>query len=269
MGTVSRGRALTGAADDTTEVYVMAEDKLPENYASDNDDGSFIKDEEQQHDLQRTKPATTHCLVHTPTTAPTNGHGLHGGSAPYMGDLPVRGTPFHPPMIQTEMAPQQHSFVESGGMPVSEQSAVSAGSGPLGLDLVASPHDTSRRPSVFSEYASPGSGSMYSQQWQQTSAGPNAPSMYAYTAQQAPSQQPAFVGQTVQISPGQPFMASSFEGSPRTEYDTNGNALFRAADLPHAPVGQQQGYYVPGDGRSNLRVMTQVVEGVSRNSVQQ
>ncbi|KAF4503882.1 hypothetical protein G6O67_008818 [Ophiocordyceps sinensis] len=258
-------RFKNGEIDDTTEVYVMAEDKLPENYASDNDDGSFIKDEEQPHDLQRSKPAATHCLVHTPTTAPANGHSLHGGPAPYMGDLPVRGTPFHPPMIQTEMTPQQHSFVES----VNEQSAVSAGGGPLGLDLVASPHDTSRRPSVFSEYASPSGGNIYSQQWQQSSAGSNAPSMYAYTAQQAPTQQPAFVNQTVQISPGQPFMTNSFEGSPRPEYDTNGNGIFRAADLTQAPVSQQQGYYVPSDGRGSLRVMTQVVEGVSRNAVQQ
>lgn len=65
-------------------------------------------------------------------------------------------------------------------------------------------------------------------------------------------------------------MTSSFEGSSRPDYDTNGNAIFRAADLPQTPVSQQQGYYVPGDGRGSLRVMPhQAVEGaVSRNAVQ-
>ncbi|KJZ72822.1 hypothetical protein HIM_07766 [Hirsutella minnesotensis 3608] len=261
-------RLKNGEIDDSTEVYVMAEDKLPENYASDNDETSYIKDEDH-HDLQRSKSGAAHCLIHTPTTAPPNGHSLHGGPGPYIGELPVRATPFHPPMIQTEMAPQPHSFVEGGGLPVSEQGGVSAGGGPLGLDLVTSPHDTSRRPSVFSEYASSNNSNLYSQQWQQSSAGSNAPSLYAYTAQQAPQQQPAFVNQAVQISPGQQFMTSSFEGSPRADYDTNGNAIFRAGDLPQTSVSGQQGYYVPGDGRSGLRVMNSVVDGVSRSSVQQ
>lgn len=246
----------------------MAEDKVPESYTSDNDDGSFIKDEEE-HDVQRSKPAVTNCIVHTPTTAPSNGHTLHGGPGPFMGDLPVRGTPFHPPMIQTELAPPQHAFVESAGIPVNDQAAVNAGGGgALTLDLVTSPHDTSRRPSVFSEYASPGGGNLYPQQWQQSSAGPSASPMYAYTAQQPAPQQPAFVNQTVQMNPGQPFMASSFEGSPRPEYDANGNPIFRAGDMPPAPVNQQQGYYVPNDGRGGLRVMSHVVDGVTRNPVQ-
>ncbi|PHH82348.1 hypothetical protein CDD83_3297 [Cordyceps sp. RAO-2017] len=265
-------RYKNGEIDDSTEVYVMAEDKLPESYASDNDEAAFVKDEEPHHDLQRSKPAAAaaHCLGHTPTTAPANGHGgLHGAAGAYMGDLPVRGTPFHPPMIQTEMAPQQHSFVESGGLPVNGQAAVSGGGGALSLDLVTSPHDTSRRPSVFSEYASPSAGSIYSQQWSQSSAGPNAPSLYAYTAQQPPAQPPAFVNQTVQISPGPSFMGSSFEGSPRPDYDASGNSLFRTGDMSQTPVSQQQSYYVPGDGRGGLRVMGQVVDGVAKSSVQQ
>ncbi|POR32148.1 Uncharacterized protein TPAR_07658 [Tolypocladium paradoxum] len=261
-------RFKNGEIDDSTEVYVMAEDKVPESYVSDNDDGSFIKDEED-HEVPRSKPAATHCVVHTPTTATANGHTLHGGPGPFMGDLPVRGTPFHPPMIQTELAPQQHAFVESAGIPVNDQAAVNTGGGgAITLDMVASPHDSSRRPSVFSEYASPAGGSLYPQQWPQSSAGPNASPMYAYTAQQPAPQQPAFVNQTVQMSTGQPFMASSFEGSPRPEYDANGNPVFRAGDMPPAPVNQQQGYYVPSDGRGGLRVMSHVVDSVSRNPVQ-
>ena len=247
----------------------MAEDKVPESYASDNDDRPFIKDEED-HDVHRSKPVVTHCIVQPPTTAPANGHGLHGGSSgPFMGDLPVRGTPFHPPTIQTELAPQQHAFVESTGISVNDQATVNpGGGGALGLDLVTSPHESSRRPSVFSEYTSPGGGGLYSQQWQQSSAGTNASPMYAYTAQQPAPQQPAFINQAVQMNPGQPFMTNSFEGSPRTEYDANGHPMFRTGDLPLGPVNQQQGYYMPSDGRGGLRVMGHVVESVPRNPVQ-
>ncbi|PHH76712.1 hypothetical protein CDD80_1309 [Ophiocordyceps camponoti-rufipedis] len=264
-------RFKNGEIDDSTKVYVMAEDKMPDKYASDNDDGSLVKVEAEHHG---SKPASAHCLIHPPATAPANGHALHGS---YMGDLPVRGASFHPPMIQTELPPQQqHPFVEGGGLPVNEPSAVSAA--PLGLDLVASPHhESSRRPSVFSDYASTSGGSLYSTQpWQQTSTGgPNAPPLYAYTAQQQPAQQPApYVNQPV-ISPGQSFMTTSFEGSPRPEYDANGNSLFRPSDMSSAPVGQQQaqtqtpqqphGYYVSPDGRAAaLRVMSQVVEGSSK-----
>ncbi|RCI16677.1 hypothetical protein L249_2962 [Ophiocordyceps polyrhachis-furcata BCC 54312] len=287
-------RFKNGEIDDTTKVYVMAEDKMPDKYASDNDDGSLIKVEAEHHELQRSKPPATHCLIHAPTTTttttpttttttPANGHALHGGPGSYMSDLPVRGASFHPPMIQTDLSPQQHSFVESGGMAVNEPAAVSAAGAPLSLDLVASPHhDSSRRPSVFSDYASPSGGSLYSQPWQQSSTGgSNAPSMYAYTGQQPTAQQPApYVSQ---ISPGQSFITSSFESSPRPEFDANGSGLFRSNDLASAAVGQQQqqqqqppqqqpqpqqqqqqGYYLSGDGRGDLRVLSQVVDGGSK-----
>ncbi|ODA81218.1 hypothetical protein RJ55_04182 [Drechmeria coniospora] len=253
--------------DDSTEVYVMAEDKMPESYASDNDDGSFHIKEEDDHDVQRTKPSAAHSMTQPSATAAVNGHGLHGGPPPFMGDLPVRGPPFHPPMIHTDLGPQQHSFVENGGIPVNDQGAVNSAGGSLTIDLVASPHDSSRRPSVFSEYASPGGGNLYSQQWQQGSTGSTASPMYAYAAQQTTPQQPAFVNQTVQMSAGQPFIGGSFDGSSRPEYAGNGNAMFRAADLQTTPVNQQPGYYVPGDGRGDLRVMSQVVDGVPRSSV--
>lgn len=249
----------------------MAEDKVPESYGSDNDEASFTIKDEEDHELQRSKAGAGqgHSMAHAATTAASNGHGLHGG--PFMGDLPVRGTPFHPPMIQTDMASQQHSFVENGGLQVSDQGSVSGGSGGLTIDMVASPHDASRRPSVFSDYASPGGGALYHQPWQPSSAGPSSSSMYAYTGQQGGAPAPAFVGQAaVQLGAGPAFMAGSFEAPPRPDYDGGAaaaGAMFRAGDLQPAPVGQQQGYYVPGDGRGGLRVMAQVVDGVARNTV--
>lgn len=242
---------------------MTAEDRVPGSYGSDNDDGSLVKKEEGDVDAQVSKSASvTHCMVHTPTTTPAPGTNL----APFMGDLPVRGTPFHAAVMQAEMTPQPHAFVEGGGMTVGDHAAVHAGAGALTLDLVASPHDGSRRPSVFSDYTSPGGGNLYAQAWQPGSTETNAPPLYAYTGQQTSSQPGGFIGQTMQVNAGPAFMTSSFEGSPRPEYDGNGTAIFRAGEMAPAAVGQQ-GYYVPSDGRGEMRVMSQIVDSVPRNSM--
>jgi hypothetical protein len=247
----------------------MAEDKVPENYASDNEDGTLLKDED---DLEMQRPkvnAQQHCVVQPPTTGPGSAQQpLHGGHGPFMGELPVRGTSFNGAMLPADMSSQPHTFVDSNGITVTDQATVTAPNGALTLDLVTSPHDSSRRPSVFSEYASPGGGNLYTQQWQQTgSTGPGQAPMYAYTPTQG-NQQPPFMGQTVPIGANQQYIGGTFEGSPRPEYDTNGAPIFRTGDMSHASVNQQQGYYVPNDGRSGLRVVTQVVENVARNQMQ-
>lgn len=247
----------------------MAEDKVPENYASDNEDGPFPK-EEEDHELQRAKASSQpHCVVQTPTTGPASAQPLHAGHGPFIGELPVRGTSFNPGILPAEMSSQPHTFVDSNGITVTDQAAVTAPNGALTLDMVTSPHDTSRRPSVFSEYASPGGNSLYAQQWQQPgSTGPTQSPMYAYTPAQSNPQQPPFMGQAVPMNASQPFMGGTFEGSPRPEYDANGAPIFRAGDMSHTSVNQQQGYYVPNDGRSGLRVITQVVDSVARNQMQ-
>ncbi|KHO00667.1 Ydr124wp-like protein [Metarhizium album ARSEF 1941] len=263
-------RFKNGEIDGSTEVYVMAEDKLPENYASDNEDAVFPKDEED-HELQRPKVNTQpHCIVHTPTTGPGSAQPLHGGHGPFIGELPVRGSSFNPSMLPADMASSQpHTFVDSSGITVTDQTSVTASGGSLALDMVASPHDSSRRPSVFSEYTSPGGSSLYAQQWQQPgSNGPGQASMYAYTPAQGNPQQTSFIGQGVPMNANTAFMGGTFEGSPRSEYDANGPPIFRTGDMPHTPVNQSQGYYVPNDGRSGLRVITQVVDGVPRAQLQ-
>lgn len=254
--------------DGATEVYVMAEDKVPENYASDNDDGAFGKEED---DLEmRPKVNTQIGVVQTPTAASASAPPAPGGHGPFIGDLPVRGTSFTPTMIPADMPPSQsHSFVESGGITVTDHAVVTASSGPLTLDMVASPHDTSRRPSVFSEYASPVGNNMYTQQWPQApSAGPTQSTMYGYTQAPPNHQQAAFMSQAVPMNSNQPFMGGSFDGAPRSEYDGNGTPMFRAGDMAHAPpVNPQQNYFVQNDGRNNMRVMSQVVDGLPRNSL--
>lgn len=238
----------------------MAEDKMPEAYADDEDEAGFIKDEEE-NDLQRSR-STTHALVPTATTETNSTTNLRNGS--FMNELPVRRSQFPTPIMSDLSA--QHSFVENGGMSVHTGSSVNTTNGSLTLDMVPSPHDASRRPSVYSEYASPG-GNMYPQQWPPASAGPSASPMYPYSSQPTNSQTTSFVNPTVPMNSNQPFMAGSFDASPRTEFDANGNPMFRASDLTQAPVSQQGYSYLATDGRG-LRVMSQVVDPVNRASMQ-
>ncbi|GAB0135833.1 hypothetical protein EsDP_00004156 [Epichloe bromicola] len=257
--------------DGSTEVYVMAEDKIPDNYASDNEDGPFPK-EEDDNDIPRPNKvnAQQQCVVQTPTTGPTATQPLHGGHGPFMSELPVRGNSYNSAMVPAEISNQPHTFVDNGGITVTDQTAVTAPNPALTLDMVSSPHDTSRRPSVFSEYASPVGNNMYGQQWQQSaSTGPTQTPMYSYAPPQGNPPQASFINQTVPMNPNQTFMGSSFEEPGRPEYDANGPSMFRTGGISHvsATVNQQAGYYVPGDGRSGLRVLTQVEDDVARNQM--
>lgn len=245
--------------DGSTEVYVMAEDKMPESYPSDNEDAGFIKDEEE-HDASRPKLPNTQALPHpASSTEPSSATSIRGPT--FLNDMTVRANAFPQPMM-AELPQQQHAFVEGSSMPVhSGQPVTSATTGSIGMDMVPSPHDASRRPSVFSDYASPG-GNLYSQQWPQASTTAAGSSMYSYSQQQTTAQPTPFVASGVSMTPSQPFIASSFEAAHRSEYDQNGNALFRSGDMPQAAsVNQQQGYgyTMPNDGRG-IRVMTQVVD---------
>ncbi|KOS18982.1 Uncharacterized protein ESCO_001154 [Escovopsis weberi] len=262
-------RYKNGEIDGSTEVYVMAEDKLaePESYTSENEEAGVCRDDED-HGGPRSKPAPAQGLQHTATIENGPAPTLRGNA--YLGDISVRNTQFAQPMM-ADMAAQQHSFVENGGISVhAAQPVTSAGASSMPLDLVASPHDnTGRRPSVYSEYASPGT-SMYPQQWSTPATGASAPPpMYPYAAQQAASQPASFVSQPVTMSSSQTFMSSPFEGSARSEYDPSANAMFRASELPQAPVSQQQGYgyTLPDDGQA-MRALTQVVDSVHRAPMQ-
>lgn len=234
----------------------MAEDKMPESYASDNEDATFIKDEDD-HDA-RSKPLAAQCLPHPTSSEPSSATSIRPPT--FINDMTVRANAFPTSMI-AEIPPQQHTYVEGGTMSVhSGQPVATTAAANIALDMVASPHD-SRRPSVFSDYASPG-GNLYSQQWPQASTTTNASTMYPYSQQQAATQPTPFVGSGVSMTANQPFIASSFEAPHRNEYDQNGNPIFRSGDLSQAPpVNQQQGYgYAMSNDARGMRVMTQVVD---------
>lgn len=228
----------------------MAEDKVPESYGSENDDGAFVKEDEEV-EASRTTPSATNAIRPVLRTDSASLSGLPGDG--FMGELPMRGSQFQPPMMN-DMG-SQHSFVEGTPMQVHGQNGVGSGGGSnLSLDMVPSPHDVSRRPSVFSDFPSPGGGNLYAQQWQPGATGQNGSPMYAYASQQQGMDTSSFVSQGVPISTNQSFMSNgSFEEAPRPAYDGNQNGMFRTDDLSQGAVGQAAGYnYMANDGRDMM-----------------
>ncbi|TQV92621.1 kinesin [Cordyceps javanica] len=249
-----------GDIDGSTEIYVMSEDKVPENYISENDEtGSFNKEDEDVE--PPAKPSTTMGSTMRPSirTDAAALSSLPGPGDAFIGDLPMRGSQFQPPMMN-DIA-QQHSYVDNGPIQVHGQAGVSATGSNLTLDLVPSPHDVSRRPSVFSDFPSPG-GTMYSQQWQASSNGTNGSPMYAYAAQQPNMEAGPFVSPGVPMDPSQSFMTASFEEAPRPGYSAGQPGMFRADEMSQGNVAQTTGYnYVTSDGRG---MMPQVVDNANR-----
>ncbi|KAJ3490706.1 hypothetical protein NLG97_g5726 [Lecanicillium saksenae] len=250
-------RYKNGEIDGTTEIYVMAEDKVPESYVSENDDvGSFMKDEEDVEPSAKPTPTMGGAMRPSVRTDAATLSGLPGDA--FIGELPMRGSQFQPPMMN-DMA-SQHTFVDNGSM-VHGQAGVSATGSSLTLDIGQSPHAISRRQSVFSDFPSPGEN-MYPQQWQASSNGTNGSPMYAYATQQSNMETGAFVSPGVAMDPNQSFMTTSFEEGPRPNYNTGQAGMFRQDDMPPGSVAPATGYnYVTNDGRG---MMPQVVDGANR-----
>lgn len=223
--------------DESTTVFVMSDEKGADGFVSD-DEGSFAKDDEDverrsRHSNAMSAPVTSaqrnRAMVSPPTSIQSTGS--------YMNELPVRGSTFQPPMMRDMN--QQHSFVDNSNMHMAAQNAVPTASNPLTLDIVTSPHN-SRRPSVFSDFGSPGGTNMYPQQWQ-NQGGPSAPdestSMYAYSGQHTPMETTSFVPQGIPLNPNASFMTSSFDESAGSGYDSGQGGLFRSPDMNGANVG--------------------------------
>lgn len=227
----------------------MAEDKMPETYASGNDDEGPVPKDEDDQEIASSKLATVQGLM--PSSTDHNaGTSLHG--TPFLSELPVRGTQYTPSMIQ-EIGPDQHAFVEGSSMPVNSQSSVHSAGSNLAIEIGVSPaHDTSRRPSIFNspaEYGGQSGTNMYTPQWQAGSAAPNTSAMYTFTQQQPNASAAAFVNPGVPMNQSQPYMGASFDGLAR-EYDPNQSAMFRQGGVPQQQVHAAQGYnYVAHDNR--------------------
>jgi hypothetical protein len=224
-----------GDIDGSAEVFVMADDRAPPPSESDNEDDSTVK---REGGIETPRGNST--ALSTDTTPEPRAAASIQASA-YMNDLPLRQQYAHP--IVPDLSGQGHHFVEGTGLTAQSQQPVNHGAGGMPMDLVQSPQDASRRPSIFSDYASPGT-SMYPQQWQPSSSTGN----YAYSATQPSNAHPPFVNHGMPLNQGPTFMSPGFEGSSRAGYDGAGGSMFRANELSHAPSAHSEGYsYLPND----------------------
>lgn len=220
--TSHRQKLTKATLDGTTEIYVRTEDSVSDGYASDADDASFVKEEE---DVDMTPPKT----LHTETSSST----MHSA---FMGEVPVRPSPYSQSQGMMPDISSSHSYIDNG-MQVH-------GAG-MGMDMVTSPHDQgpgSRRPSVMSNFSSP-VNPIYTQPWPTGSTGQNTP-MYSYAPpQQPPMEQSGFVSPGVSMTSGHSFMAP-FDGSQPD--------IFRAGGMNGASSAQPAGYndYISADSRA-------------------
>ncbi|KAM0341152.1 hypothetical protein ACHAPU_010167 [Fusarium lateritium] len=252
--------------DGTTEVYVMADDKIPDSYASGNDDDGPMPKEEDDQDVPANKLTAVHGLIPS-STSHSSGASLHG--TPFLGgELPVRGNQYPQSMMQ-DIAQDQHAFVENNNIPINGQSAVHPTSGNLAIDMGVPPsHDSGRRSSIFSapaEYGGQNGTAIYTQQWQPGSAAPSSSSMYTFTQQPTNPPATAFVSPGVPMTQAQPYMNASFEGLTRG-YDPNQSTMFRTGGVSQPPqVHPAQGYdYMPHDNRGLPGIK---VDDVSRHAM--
>ena len=245
-------------------IYVVADDKIPDNYQSDNDDNSQSRDDDHG----------THPMVSSASPGKATAHPLMQATAgdehspignPFMGELPVRAGHYTNPMMHSDLNASQHHFVENGGIGVGGQAPLQ----PSMQDMVPSPHDSSRRASLYtttpSEYGSPASNVVFSQQWQQpVTTAPSSTPLYAFTPQQqgGPGQGPFVPQPGVAVPSGQQYISNHFHdgGLPGRGFDPNvqsHGSIFRPGSVPGVPHPQgvphhsaYSQHYLGHDGRS-------------------
>jgi len=257
--------------DGDTEVFVMADDKIPEFYQNESD-GS-LKTGREKHDdqdapighrgLSPPKPVAPHPMI--PTNAATGATNTAGNiSAPqFLSELPVRGGSHLPTqLVQPEMgSEQQASYVESAGIGGVANTSIhhTAPSLPMS-EILASPHDTTdrRHSLVFNsptDFSASGNTAMYSQQWQPASTAPATSPMYSFPHQQTPAPQANYGAQpNMSLQQGQQqYLPQQYEGLQRAAapFDPNHPHLYRQGPVTQPNVGHTQGYpnYLSSDNR--------------------
>lgn len=223
-----------GQIDGATMVYVMPNDRLCQGYVSDTEDLTPGR-EEVEHKLSPNSSSASpqranvsHALmaqaqVHSTEQSPS----AQMSGDTFVGDVAVRGGQYTQPVLGAEMTTERQSFVEAPNM--SSQAPLNPTTN-LGLhDMYTSPHDSSRRSSMFtspSEYASPATPTMYPQ-WQTGSTAPSNPSVYTFP-QQANSAHQSFVGHAgVAMPQNQQYLSTSFDGLARPSHDTQHSGMLR------------------------------------------
>ncbi|KAL1862977.1 hypothetical protein VTK73DRAFT_6564 [Phialemonium thermophilum] len=260
-------RYKNGEIDGDTIVFVVADDKIPYNYQSDNEESNLAKEDETEvasmstTALPQPRSATPHNLIPASNAEQTQA-GQTSLQSSFMNELPVRAAQYGQPMVEPDLGQEQHSHVESGGMTVGTQAALPQHAHLAMSEICVHPHDASRRGSMFSSAAEfPNPQAMYPSGWQSATTAPNTATMYAFThhappppppqaqqqQQQQPPQQhtaqtPYVHGHTVPLSQPQPYLSTSFDGLSRP-YDPNQTNLYRPGPVHHSAVPPSQGGY--------------------------
>jgi hypothetical protein len=250
--------------DGETVVHVMPDDKIPDNYQSDNEDSGAREDDDNvpasmASSLSPHKTTAPHGILTTPSTEHSPAGPLQSGH--FVDDLPVRPAhaQYSESITTTELGSEQHHYVEGGGMGVGQAPTIQSQRG-LSLTGILGPLQVSRRSSLYNsptEYSNAPTTSLYNpNNWQTATTAPSGAPMYAqsFTQQQQhhpPPPSTAYVQQQPVTMPhGQSYMGGSFDGLPR--YDPNHNAIFRPVAIPHNAVPQSSGYptYIHPDNRA-------------------
>lgn len=230
--------ALTVTTDGSTIVYVMHDDRVGQGYISDTEDVTPIKEDGGHNTTPNSSSSspqrTSIAQALIPPTQSTEQSPTTQMSSDAFGEMPVRGAQYSQPVLGPEITAERHSFVETPTM--SSQASLQTTTN-IGLhDMYTSPHDNSRRSSMFassSEYASPATPTMYSQ-WQTGSTAPSNPPVYAFPSQTGNAHQ-SFVGHAgVSMTQNQAYMGS-FDGLPRSSHDTQNSGILRALPQPGYP----------------------------------
>ncbi|PKS10339.1 hypothetical protein jhhlp_002090 [Lomentospora prolificans] len=282
-------RYKNGEIDGDMEVFVMADDKIPEYYQTESENS--LKATREKHDeheapiahrgLTPSKAAvSSHPMMSTSGASGTNT--TNSITAPqFLSELPVRGgSHLSAQLVQSDMgSEQQASYVEGATISGVTNPSIhhSAASLPMS-EILASPHDTTdrRHSLVFNsstDFSAQGNTAIYPQQWQPASTAPATSPMYSsFQHQQTPTAQPNYSAQTnLGLQQGQqPYLPPQYDGLPRTpSFDPHQGHLFRSNPVAPPNVGHSQGYpnYLSSDNRglpgSNIKV-----ESLSRPHLQ-
>lgn len=244
----------------------MADDKVPDNYQSDDEDDDVPKDEDDEAEPAPASSTASppkdsdHGLLSTPSTDQSPAGNLHGG--PFLGELPVRAHQYHQPtLMQPDLSAGQPNFVEANPMGVNSNQPPLSQSTSIPLqETFSDPHASSRRPSLYAsptEYSNTSAPGMY-QTWHQTNP-PSASSLYSFNHQhqQQPSHQSGSYVDQQPVPLAQPPQfpeAASFDNMQRNSYETAPTSLYRTTSVPQGlapphPTQSFPSYLSPHDPR--------------------
>jgi len=238
-----------GEIDASTEVFVMADDKMPGSYQPSDDDMGEDEGNDGSGRASRISPPKT-AGPHSIISGAGSDHSPGAlQAANFMGEMPVRGPgpQYAPTLLPPEMNPSQHSYVENTGIPGAAQPSLQSHGAMHMQDMIPSPHDTGRRASIFNSPATEFPNTSYGG-WQQTTTAPANANMYASFNTQTPTPpQPTSTFVPQQGVPSQ-YLGSPYHGPPHPSDVYRGGGGVAQSPVSHGGPGFQN--FLAHDGRA-------------------